>query len=285
MTFVTHQETAIAPSHMRSAAENRGMMLDESLPAPLPGSNDITAGGDVYTQHNMLKGEHRLTHEYNRFGEPTLPPSRCIEFPPWEPGGDDATHPSAGRGVGMSYLIQIVYDGSEQTFDLLKVMATACRAIEIERYDDVIKYQGDYEVEDHRFLASFCSYLDATMFELFGNRLSGYNRSCVMVSDDEITEKELIQLPEEKHSVYLAWAEGTNRYKIGKSTTIKKRFKGLQTSSPYPIKLIHKIACVKVPVGEAEKALHIRYHDYRVHGEWFELPQDAVDYICSLEAL
>jgi hypothetical protein len=162
-------------------------------------------------------------------------------------------------------------------------MAKACDASKVERYDNWIELQGDEKFPDYRFIARFKSYLAATTFEVFGNKASGYNRSCLMASDDEFEEP--IEIPATSHSVYLIWAEGTSYYKIGKSTDIKKRLNALQTSCPHPIKLIHTIRCINSSMTEVEAALHLRYYTSRLRGEWFELDQDAVNYIKTVEVL
>lgn len=54
--------------------------------------------------------------------------------------------------------------------------------------------------------------------------------------------------------------------KIGISGCVEKRLKQLQTSNPYPLKLL---AVVK-SAGLEESAYHERFAAHRLHGEWFE---------------
>lgn len=83
--------------------------------------------------------------------------------------------------------------------------------------------------------------------------------------------------------VYLIRATGTSLYKIGRSNSPVFRLRSLETHSPHKLVLLHEIKSADSVQGE--RLLHQRFVDHRVHGEWFELPQDAVDYICSLEVL
>lgn len=73
--------------------------------------------------------------------------------------------------------------------------------------------------------------------------------------------------------VYLIHAEGTNRYKIGRSINPLKRYEQLQGQSPFPLRVEN---CVWSPDSVLlEKQLHDRFCDFRVHGEWFELEDDG----------
>lgn len=81
--------------------------------------------------------------------------------------------------------------------------------------------------------------------------------------------------------VYLALAEGTNRYKIGVSENPSNRIKQLNEQLAFKITQIHQIAAKDMV--ESERWLHQLFANRRIHGEWFELDQKAVDYICSLE--
>ena len=78
--------------------------------------------------------------------------------------------------------------------------------------------------------------------------------------------------------VYLVNALGTDLYKIGKAVSVERRIAELQTSSP------HKLAIVAIVEGVREKTLHEQYKQWRSHGEWFCLPESAVDEIKSMGA-
>lgn len=69
--------------------------------------------------------------------------------------------------------------------------------------------------------------------------------------------------------VYLIHAEGTTRYKIGRSVNPIARCSDIQKQAPYPLKIISSFWSINSV--EDEKRLHKSYASYRVFGEWFEL--------------
>ncbi len=88
-----------------------------------------------------------------------------------------------------------------------------------------------------------------------------------------------------KGFIYLAWAVGTPRYKIGLSENAVVRIQQLNSSSstPYPIRLIHCIS--SNDMVRHEQHLHKTYSAYRVHKEWFELPAEIIMQIMNLHSL
>lgn len=84
----------------------------------------------------------------------------------------------------------------------------------------------------------------------------------------------LMSIAEKVHGyIYLVHAIGTPRYKIGKTRREpSKRFLELNSSqSPYPLRLLSFYETDDIDLQE--KRLHHAAGDYRVHGEWFELPE------------
>jgi len=78
----------------------------------------------------------------------------------------------------------------------------------------------------------------------------------------------------DRRYVYVARSEG-GEVKIGKSKDPKSRIKSLSTGNPQPL---HLVKSAKVPnAGELEKKMHERYQEYRLHGEWFDLPESEID--------
>ena len=63
-------------------------------------------------------------------------------------------------------------------------------------------------------------------------------------------------------------------YKIGRSKDPLKREQTLQSEEP-------DIVMVKTWDEDIESKLHIEYKDYRIRGEWFELSNTQVKYICT----
>ena len=76
--------------------------------------------------------------------------------------------------------------------------------------------------------------------------------------------------------VYVVHAVGTDRYKIGYSSDVDKRINSLKTGCPYPISVI---TVFEGGTPEDERAIHGVYRDRRVHGEWFCLSDDTVEWM------
>lgn len=66
--------------------------------------------------------------------------------------------------------------------------------------------------------------------------------------------------------VYIVGEPGSSVVKIGMTSNIKKRLKGIQTHSPAQLEVLwtHQGG------AELEEALHDRYHSRRLQGEWFD---------------
>jgi len=87
-------------------------------------------------------------------------------------------------------------------------------------------------------------------------------------------EIDLFQYSGEDH-VYFVQAESLGRIKIGTSSNVAVRFGTLRTSSPDKLNLLGVIP------GDCtvERALHKRFADERLHGEWFTPSERLVSYI------
>jgi hypothetical protein len=79
--------------------------------------------------------------------------------------------------------------------------------------------------------------------------------------------------------VYLIKANETDRYKIGFSVNPFQRIKDLQKICPFPLSLLHLIKTDDMT--GVEKHFHIMFDKYRVSGEWFDLPLDAINYFAN----
>lgn len=79
--------------------------------------------------------------------------------------------------------------------------------------------------------------------------------------------------------VYLAHAETTNRYKIGRTIKPVTRFSQLKSQSPLPVKIIDYFWTPDAIADE--KAIHLALANFRIHGEWFELDSKNPDVMHS----
>lgn len=69
-------------------------------------------------------------------------------------------------------------------------------------------------------------------------------------------------------------------FKIGRTKNPNDRLKTFKTSLPFEVEYLHLIETPDM-VG-LEQVLHLRYHNKRVNGEWFNLSPDDVAYIKGL---
>ncbi|WP_301121065.1 GIY-YIG nuclease family protein [Mycolicibacterium fortuitum] len=86
--------------------------------------------------------------------------------------------------------------------------------------------------------------------------------------------------PASRRWVYFI-ADGAGHVKIGYAVNVAARLAELQCGNVLPLKVlaILKGGC------EAERALHERFAEHRVRGEWFRLAPEILDYIASLPKL
>lgn len=71
---------------------------------------------------------------------------------------------------------------------------------------------------------------------------------------------------------YVIHAEGTRAVKIGHSSQPKRRLQELKIGSPVPLRMI----CV---VPEAEQAVQDRFRGAHLHGEWYEVTPEMIDWV------
>lgn len=77
-------------------------------------------------------------------------------------------------------------------------------------------------------------------------------------------------------SVYVLWAEGTHRFKIGWTKgSVDERAAQIMAMSPLPLRIVAEGDGTK----QQEGWLHAQLHRFRAHGEWFVLPEDAVRWL------
>ena len=62
--------------------------------------------------------------------------------------------------------------------------------------------------------------------------------------------------------------------KIGYATVIEKRFRALQSASPYPLKVIGSMQGSVID----EKRMHLQFSKHRLQGEWFEPDLEIIKY-------
>ena len=80
---------------------------------------------------------------------------------------------------------------------------------------------------------------------------------------------------------YVYLIKSGEHYKIGRTKNLKTRVKSFETSLPLGATVVHSFETDDTT--EAEIELHARFSDKRINGEWFNLVQDDVDYICTIQ--
>lgn len=74
--------------------------------------------------------------------------------------------------------------------------------------------------------------------------------------------------------VYVMWAKGANRIKIGHSFSPKDRLRAIQTGCPFPVEIL----ATWPGSQELERRIHRYLSQFRQVGEWFEVPPFTVGY-------
>lgn len=97
----------------------------------------------------------------------------------------------------------------------------------------------------------------------------------------DLSEPIQLKAPSENPGfIYLLQAG--SKFKIGKTTNIQKRIQYLQTGNAEKIVLL-KTLYTQYP-SQLEKELHGQYRQYRVGGEWFDLPDFVIEQICNMNS-
>jgi hypothetical protein len=91
---------------------------------------------------------------------------------------------------------------------------------------------------------------------------------------NEYTKDKVVNQKVIDRKTYIIKDSNTGLYKIGFSNDPLKREKTLQSEKPL-------IKIIKVFDYNIEKILHNEYKDFRVRGEWFDLNNIQINYICT----
>lgn len=92
--------------------------------------------------------------------------------------------------------------------------------------------------------------------------------------------KHNVQLQYDTAWTYFVGSREHKMVKIGQTTKLKARMSSLRNSSPVPVKLF----AVVFGSPSIEYALHERFSESRMHGEWFKLTDEISDCIEAIKA-
>lgn len=80
--------------------------------------------------------------------------------------------------------------------------------------------------------------------------------------------------------VYVLATSDLSLIKIGLTTSAKQRFINIQSACPFQVSLW---TAIRTPVpAKVEKWLHREFSEYRTRGEWFAMPDCALDRLAEL---
>lgn len=75
-------------------------------------------------------------------------------------------------------------------------------------------------------------------------------------------------------AVYLLQQGDAGPVKIGSTASLRQRLSALQTASPVPLRVL-----ALLPGGQdEERALHARFTEHRLRGEWYEPAAEILDF-------
>lgn len=72
---------------------------------------------------------------------------------------------------------------------------------------------------------------------------------------------------------------GNDLYKIGITSKLSRRIKGIQTGCPFPLEVFHTVQAKKEKILVLEAYFHREYKQKRTTGEWFKLSLSEIDEI------
>lgn len=113
----------------------------------------------------------------------------------------------------------------------------------------------------------------------WGSDLIAYSRTR-NPTPEPIIRAPLIQSDSDRRGVYVVHAEGTDRYKIGIASNLRRRLASLRAMSPVPLKLVLFIERRnRRDCSKHERDLHLRFAGSRLHGEWFAGSPDLIAFL------
>ena len=86
--------------------------------------------------------------------------------------------------------------------------------------------------------------------------------------------------PKEKEKAYVYLLKCGDYYKIGFSKDVERRIKELD-HRPYKVEIIY-ISPLTNRAYQIEQNLHSELEQYRINGEWYDLPKRLIDAICDV---
>jgi len=86
--------------------------------------------------------------------------------------------------------------------------------------------------------------------------------------------------PEQPKAGVVYIIKAGERVKIGFTTNLESRLGSYRTNCPFP----PEVLCKSPGTPRDEAAVHLRFHEHRLHGEWFHLTPEIQAYIDEVNA-
>lgn len=98
-----------------------------------------------------------------------------------------------------------------------------------------------------------------------------------------IAEKKKPPKPEKTYDDFVYLVHASGHWKLGVSQNVEQRLRELQTGCPFRVEIVKFWKSEQA--AKVERALHRRFAEHRMEGEWFKLPESALTYLKGIDDL
>jgi len=98
-----------------------------------------------------------------------------------------------------------------------------------------------------------------------------------------IAEKKKPQKPPRTYDNFVYLVHASGHWKLGVSQNVEQRLRELQTGCPFRVEIVK--FWKSEHATKVERALHRRFAEHRMEGEWFKLPENSVTYLKGIDDL
>lgn len=149
-----------------------------------------------------------------------------------------------------------------------------------DRPELLVPTNGQGRIYSREEWAEVRSRVDAFFSEYDDAVINQHNREqYAKIEAERIAKKATPSMPSDKLKggyIYVLRSEA-GHYKIGKAKDPFSRGRTIGTQHAYEVKLIYVALCLDYT--RVETYLHQALASYRMNGEWFNLPQDKIDWL------
>lgn len=117
------------------------------------------------------------------------------------------------------------------------------------------------------------------MAELARDRLLRARDTKSIPFTDAVPIPPALKITEDSPWCYVYFVQRGPMVKIGKTADVERRIESLQTANHEPLQLLAAIPAH----GSLERAIHLRFAEWKKGGEWFQLVPPLTDFILRLK--